>query len=118
MTQCYYANILDELGGRGCSKLMLRASVFHCLGDFYVVNFFYFDGSYANRRRIILDCFASRDHAGGNDKMKQLVPDIKIYGGSLDNVQGCTNKVESGDKLSLGDHINILSLHTPWYWLH
>lgn len=50
--------------------------------------------------------------------MKQLVPEIKIYGGSLDNVQGCTNKVENGDKLSLGDHINILSLHTPWYWLH
>lgn len=59
-----------------------------------------------------------RDHAGGNEKMKQLVPDIKIFGGSLDNVQACTNKLENGDKLSLGAHINILSLHTPWYyWL-
>ncbi|KZV42598.1 hydroxyacylglutathione hydrolase cytoplasmic [Dorcoceras hygrometricum] len=53
------------------------------------------------------------DHAGGNDKIKQLVPDIKIYGGSVDNVQGCTNKVENGDKFSLGVDINILSLHTP-----
>lgn len=59
-----------------------------------------------------------RDHAGGNDKMKQLVPEIKIFGGSLDSVQGCTNKVENGDKLSLGADINILSLHTPWYVLH
>ncbi|CAD5322667.1 unnamed protein product [Arabidopsis thaliana] len=24
------------------------------------------------------------DHAGGNEKIKQLVPDIKVYGGSLD----------------------------------
>lgn len=53
------------------------------------------------------------DHAGGNDKMKQLVPEIKIYGGSIDNVQGCTNKVENGDRLSLGDDINVLCLHTP-----
>ncbi|KAL8520330.1 hypothetical protein ACS0TY_011034 [Phlomoides rotata] len=54
-----------------------------------------------------------RDHAGGNEKMKQLVPDIKIFGGSIDNVQGCTNKVENGDKLSLGGDIDILCLHTP-----
>lgn len=58
--------------------------------------------------------FYGRDHAGGNDKMKQLVPEIKVYGGSVDNVQGCTNKVENGDKLSLGADISILSLHTPW----
>lgn len=47
--------------------------------------------------------------------MKELVPGIKVYGGSVDNVKGCTNKVENGDKLSLGDSIHILSLHTPWY---
>ncbi|GAA0157981.1 hypothetical protein LIER_15124 [Lithospermum erythrorhizon] len=53
------------------------------------------------------------DHAGGNNKFKQLVPEIKVYGGSIDNVQGCTDKVENGDKLSLGADISILSLHTP-----
>lgn len=56
-----------------------------------------------------------RDHAGGNDKIKQLVPGIKVYGGSIDNVKGCTDKVENGDKLHLGAHVNILCLHTPWY---
>lgn len=56
-----------------------------------------------------------RDHAGGNEKLKKLVPGIKVYGGSIDNVKGCTDKVENGDKISLGADINILSLHTPWY---
>ncbi|RDX63638.1 Hydroxyacylglutathione hydrolase cytoplasmic, partial [Mucuna pruriens] len=53
------------------------------------------------------------DHARGNEKIKQLVPGIKVYGGSIDNVKGCTDKVENGDKVSLGADINILSLHTP-----
>ncbi|KAL4557288.1 hypothetical protein LXL04_035461 [Taraxacum kok-saghyz] len=57
--------------------------------------------------------YIKRDHAGGNEKIKELVPGIKVYGGNADNVKGCTNKVENGDKLSLGDSINILSLHTP-----
>ncbi|XP_073017506.1 hydroxyacylglutathione hydrolase cytoplasmic [Primulina eburnea] len=63
--------------------------------------------------KLVLTTHHHWDHAGGNDKIKQLVPDIKIYGGSVDNVQGCTHKVENGDKLSLGADINILSLHTP-----
>ncbi|XP_058183754.1 hydroxyacylglutathione hydrolase cytoplasmic [Rhododendron vialii] len=53
------------------------------------------------------------DHAGGNEKIKELVPGIRVYGGSLDNVKGCTNKVENGDRLSIGKDINILALHTP-----
>lgn len=57
----------------------------------------------------------NRDHAGGNEKLKQLVPGIKVYGGSKDNVKGCTDSVENGDKISLGADVNILSLHTPWY---
>lgn len=54
-----------------------------------------------------------RDHAGGNDKIKQLVPGIKVYGGSVDNVRGCTDKVDNGDRVSLGADISILALHTP-----
>ena len=56
-----------------------------------------------------------RDHAGGNEKIKQLVPGIKVYGGSIDNVKGCTDALENGDKLHLGADINVLALHTPWY---
>ncbi|KAK4489348.1 hypothetical protein RD792_005155 [Penstemon davidsonii] len=63
--------------------------------------------------KLVLTTHHHWDHAGGNDKLKQLMPEIKIYGGSVDNVQGCTNKVENGDKLSLGADISILALHTP-----
>ncbi|KAI3793136.1 hypothetical protein L1987_35750 [Smallanthus sonchifolius] len=63
--------------------------------------------------KIVLTTHHHWDHAGGNEKFKELVPGIKVYGGSIDNVKGCTNKVENGDKLSLGADINILSLHTP-----
>uniref|UniRef100_A0ACD5XKJ7 Uncharacterized protein n=2 Tax=Avena sativa TaxID=4498 RepID=A0ACD5XKJ7_AVESA len=52
------------------------------------------------------------DHAGGNEKMRLLVPGIKVYGGSLDNVKGCTDQVENGTKLSVGKEIEILCLHT------
>lgn len=52
---------------------------------------------------------------GGNEKMKQLVPGLQVYGGSFDNVKGCTHQLDNGDKLQLGSHVNILALHTPWY---
>lgn len=54
-----------------------------------------------------------RDHAGGNEKIKQLVPGIKVYGSDIDNVKGCTHKLEDEDHLVLGADINILALLTP-----
>ena len=59
-------------------------------------------------------CHCGREHVGGNEKIKQLVPGIRVYGGSIDNVKGCTDKVQNGDKVSIGVDINILSFHTPW----
>lgn len=65
---------------------------------------------------ICLQLFSlDRDHAGGNDKIREMVPGIKVFGGSSDNVKGCTNKLENGDRLSLGEDVEILALHTPWY---
>ncbi|XP_077239261.1 metallo-hydrolase/oxidoreductase superfamily protein [Tasmannia lanceolata] len=63
--------------------------------------------------KMVLTTHHHWDHAGGNNKIKQLVPGIKVFGGSLDNVEGCTDKLENGDKFSLGKDVNILSLHTP-----
>ncbi|PKA61798.1 Hydroxyacylglutathione hydrolase cytoplasmic [Apostasia shenzhenica] len=63
--------------------------------------------------KLVLTTHHHWDHAGGNKKIKQLVPGIKVVGGSLDNVEGCTDKVENGDRLNLGSDVNILSLHTP-----
>ncbi|KAL3521338.1 hypothetical protein ACH5RR_019487 [Cinchona calisaya] len=67
--------------------------------------------------KLVLTTHHHWDHAGGNDKIKELVPGIKVYGGSVDNVKGCTNKVENGDKISLGSDISILCLHTPCHTL-
>ncbi|KDP21620.1 hypothetical protein JCGZ_03291 [Jatropha curcas] len=53
------------------------------------------------------------DHAGGNETMKQRVPGIEVCGGSIDNVKGCTRKLDNGDKITLGSTTNILALHTP-----
>ncbi|XVE86009.1 hypothetical protein DITRI_Ditri18aG0001800 [Diplodiscus trichospermus] len=63
--------------------------------------------------KLVLTTHHHWDHAGGNDKIKQLVPGIKVYGGSLDNVRGCTHQLQNGDTLSVGSHLNILALHTP-----
>lgn len=63
--------------------------------------------------KLVLTTHHHWDHAGGNEKIKQLMPEIKVYGGSIDNVKACTDKVENGDKLSLGKDTNILCLHTP-----
>ncbi|CAL2243258.1 unnamed protein product [Prunus armeniaca] len=63
--------------------------------------------------KLVLTTHHHWDHAGGNEKIKQLVPGIKVYGGSIDNVKGCTDKVDNGDKISLGADVHILSLHTP-----
>lgn len=63
--------------------------------------------------KIVLTTHHHWDHAGGNEKIKQLVPGIKVCGGSTDNVKGCTNKLEHKDRLTLGTNINILGLHTP-----
>ncbi|KAL1337371.1 hypothetical protein HN51_032045 [Arachis hypogaea] len=63
--------------------------------------------------KLVLTTHHHWDHAGGNEQIRQLVPGIKVYGGSIDNVKGCTDKVENGDKVSLGADTNILSLHTP-----
>ncbi|WVY89819.1 hypothetical protein V8G54_035333 [Vigna mungo] len=63
--------------------------------------------------KLVLTTHHHWDHAGGNEKIKQLVPGIKVYGGSIDNVKGCTDMVENGDKVSLGADVTILALHTP-----
>lgn len=53
------------------------------------------------------------DHAGGNSVVAQGYPDIIIYGGLLDNVEGCTIFVNDGDELSFGSGVTVTCLHTP-----
>ena len=53
------------------------------------------------------------DHAGGNEKMKQLVPGIEVIGGNNDKVKGMTRGVKDGDVLTVGSALTVCCLHTP-----
>ncbi|KAI3961139.1 hypothetical protein MKX01_035725 [Papaver californicum] len=63
--------------------------------------------------KMVLTMHHHWDHDGGNDRIRQMLPGIKVYGGSIDNVRGCTHKLDNHDRMSLGTHINITALHTP-----
>ena len=53
------------------------------------------------------------DHAGGNNDMKRLLPDVVIVGGERDKVQGMTKAVNDGDKLQIGSGLTVTCIHTP-----
>lgn len=52
------------------------------------------------------------DHAGGNLRMKSMLPDVEIFGSSGDDVEGCTKFIEDGSMLSLAG-ISIKCILTP-----
>jgi hydroxyacylglutathione hydrolase len=53
------------------------------------------------------------DHAGGNKVVAQAFPGITIYGGTIDNVEACTNFVNDGDELRFGPNFRVSCIHTP-----
>lgn len=53
------------------------------------------------------------DHAGGNSIIADLVPNLIIYGGTIDNVEACTHFVNDGDEFIFGSGINVSCIHTP-----
>lgn len=65
------------------------------------------------RLKAIFTTHKHSDHAGGNNVVAQEFPGIKIYGGVLDDVEGCTNFVNDGDELSFGSGVTVRCLHTP-----
>mmetsp|Transcript_10347 Transcript_10347/g.25891 ORF Transcript_10347/g.25891 Transcript_10347/m.25891 type:complete len:280 (-) Transcript_10347:156-995(-) len=52
------------------------------------------------------------DHAGGNNDMVAKIPGLRVFGGRLDAVEGCTDPLDDGAELSLGS-IQIRAIHTP-----
>lgn len=53
------------------------------------------------------------DHAGGNDQIKREVPNLTIYGGEREGVEGCTHPVKDGDVLTFGSGAKFTCLLTP-----
>eukprot|EP00386_Alphamonas_edax_P002587 GDKI01007765.1.p1 GENE.GDKI01007765.1~~GDKI01007765.1.p1 ORF type:complete len:339 (-),score=100.39 GDKI01007765.1:24-1040(-) len=43
------------------------------------------------------------DHAGGNEEMKQLVPECEVFGGATESVPACTHSVGDGDVFMFHD---------------
>lgn len=62
--------------------------------------------------RKILTTHKHWDHAGGNNKMKELFPGIQVFGSKEDSVEGCTHAVGEGDTIHVGS-INIHCIQTP-----
>jgi hypothetical protein len=56
-----------------------------------------------------------RDHAGGNNGMKKLLKDVKVYGGVKDKVEGCTHPVQHHDEFPISSSIRVKALETSWY---
>jgi hydroxyacylglutathione hydrolase len=52
------------------------------------------------------------DHAGGNNKIKVLHPNLEIVGSLIDNVEGCTTFVEDGQMINVSG-IAIRCILTP-----
>jgi hydroxyacylglutathione hydrolase len=53
------------------------------------------------------------DHAGGNNGMKKLLKDVKVYGGVKDKVEGCTHPVQHGDEFSISPSVRVKCIETP-----
>jgi hydroxyacylglutathione hydrolase len=50
--------------------------------------------------------------SGGNDKLKELIPELEVYGHETDQCEGCTRFVSDGEEF-LFDTITIQCLLTP-----
>ena len=72
------------------------------VGDASVVEFCKLNGF---TPKAILSTHKHWDHTNGNSAMKKHFKDLLIYGGELDNVPECTNKVKDGDWIEIGDLI-------------
>ena len=52
-----------------------------------------------------------RDHAGGNKQLKQMMPDLLVYGGD-ERIDCLTKKVSHDDHLKIGS-LGVKCLFTP-----
>lgn len=62
--------------------------------------------------KYVLSTHKHWDHAGGNDRFKQLIPDLDVCGHEVDQCEGCTKFVSDGEEFMLDD-ITIRCLLTP-----
>ncbi|GAA6002453.1 hypothetical protein JCM10207_001130 [Rhodosporidiobolus poonsookiae] len=59
----------------------------------------------------LLTTHGHHDHAGGNEKVVELYPGIKVYAGG-ENVSAATDVVSDGDKFKVGS-LDVTAVYTP-----
>ncbi|GAA6027341.1 hypothetical protein JCM8097_002609 [Rhodosporidiobolus ruineniae] len=59
----------------------------------------------------LLTTHGHHDHAGGNEKTKELYPNIKVYAGGS-NVSAATDVLSDGDKFKIGS-LDVTAINTP-----
>lgn len=59
------------------------------------------------------DSIVCSDHAGGNKKLAQHLPDLEIVGGADDAVPACTRLISSHQELLEVGNLEITCLRTP-----
>lgn len=52
-----------------------------------------------------------RDHAGGNEDLKKILPNVEVYGGD-NRIGALTHMVDHGTKFNVGN-LNVQCLFTP-----
>ena len=52
------------------------------------------------------------DHAGGNMQMREMFPDVEVFGPDKEPVEGCTRALRDNEELSL-HAFNIRTIHSP-----
>lgn len=62
--------------------------------------------------KMVLSTHKHWDHSGGNDRLKELIPNIEVCGHEVDQCEGCTRFVSDGESFDFHD-IKVRCLHTP-----
>jgi len=61
------------------------------------------------------------DHAGGNEKLKAIYPDLRIYGNSQDDIPAVTDTIMEGDVLTFGQlifNVHLTPGHTVGHLIY
>ena len=61
----------------------------------------------------ILTTHKHGDHSGANKPLLEEFPGLKVYGGALDNIPGCTNPVNDEDVIEPIPGLKVRCMHTP-----
>ena len=72
----------------------------------------YFETYNITKIDAILTTHKHWDHAGGNSSLIDKFPDVRVYGGRDDAVDGWTNLLDDNDTIGFGDY-NIDVITTP-----